>query len=213
MTPFGTIRIKRENISDHILDQIAENLFEDLYLVFDTDHSLNLSRKTKDQVYFEIVTKNLSQSVLQQPDFSKFYAAIVQNIRGNLDYLIHVKKTSLLPPLYKIEMIIHLILDQLDHESLFASQDEDLDDDTLSQYDDVISLYGEVPDIDDFIGRELRIQLHLIKNSELHFADPEKKAELLEELLMQSDTDEFRQFFIIDSLHKAMNISEQDKIL
>ena len=202
---FHTVKISHEKIADSILDQIAENLYDDMYLIFDTETSLNLRRETKNQVLFEVVTNNLSPNVLKQADFPRFYAALVQNILANMEFLRHVKKTGLLPPLYKLEMIKNLILDRLDHNLLFAPNEESLDDTHLSQYDDVISLYGDVPPINDLFGRELRIQLHLIKNSQLHFADPEKKAELLEELLLQSEEDEFREFFIVDSLHRAMS--------
>ncbi|MBF0351050.1 MAG: hypothetical protein HQM11_08450 [SAR324 cluster bacterium] len=198
------MKINPDGIDRTIVNQITENIFEDMYLIFDMQASYNLRRKTKERALFEVITSGLSRSVLSQDDFPKFYQALIQNILANMELLRHVRKTGLIPPLYKLEMIRNLILDQLNRDVLFSSHDDNLDDETLSEYDEVISLYGDVPPISDVYGRELRIQLHLIKNSELHFADPEKKAELLEELLLQNEADEFREFFIVDSLYRAM---------
>ncbi|MGK5092074.1 hypothetical protein WDW89_08705 [Deltaproteobacteria bacterium TL4] len=210
MASLNTIKVNKDHISENILEQISENLYDDLYLIFDMECSLTLSRETKDRIMFEIITSKLDPVVLKKPDFPKFYAVLKQNIMSNMEYLRHVKRTGLLPPLYKLEMITNLVLDQLDHEALHFIEEEELDTETLSQYDDVISLYGDVPPIDDPYGRELRIQLHLIKNSKLQFADPEKKAELLEELLLQNEESEYREFFIVDALHRAMNLDDED---
>ena len=81
-----------------------------MYLIFEAQNSINVSRKTKDLILFEIVTNHLQPHILQQPDFPKFYAALSQNIRANLDYIRHVKRTGLLPSLYKLDMISNLIL-------------------------------------------------------------------------------------------------------
>lgn len=207
MTPYGTIKINKEKISEKILSQISDNLYEDFYLIFQAEKSANISRTLKDQIFYEVLTRHMKESVLKQPDFERFYRAIVTNIRSNLEYLRHVKVSGLLPPLYKEEMMVNLILDQLDHEMMLSYREEEkIDDEELSKYDDVISMYGDIPPVNDSLGREIRIQLYIIKNSELHFADPEKRAELLEDLLLDNDSDEFREFFIVDSLYRSMCI-------
>lgn len=209
MPYIDTVRIKRENISERILVTIAENLMEDIYLVFHAYNSLRLSQNLKHAILNDVITRDLKDSVRKQSDFSKFYNALAKNIYAHIDYLRQIKKTSLLPPLYKEEMFINLMINNLDHEKMLHFPEEDYSHETLSQYDHLIRMYGDFPTVEDHYGRELRIQLHIVKNSTLHFADPEKKAELLEELLLQKNSNEFREFFIIDSLHRAMNMDKQ----
>ncbi len=200
-----TTKIKRGRIPEKILIQIADNLLENLYLVFYAEVSMQLDSRLKDQILADIILDGLKSSITRQADFPKFYRALKKNVRANLDHMVQVKRTGLISTLAKQEMIINLMLDRIDHEMMAHFPEENLDEDTLCMFDEMISMYGDFPPLFDPLGREIRIQLHIIKNSTLHFADPEKKAELIEELLMQSDAAEFREFFIINALQRAMN--------
>ena len=207
----ASIRIQKSGIPDSILYQIINNILIEWYLIFYAENSFHLSLTLKHKIFVDVVSYQLSKKVIAQAPFQTLCRALHRNARDKIDYLLQVKETSLIPWEVKHQLMEQILLGYFHSDHTLNFEEENYAEDALAEYDDVIELYENIPELSTDLGREIRIQIHIIRNSQLPFADPETKAELLEELLLQQvGENRIRDFLLIESLYRNTILDEAE---